>query len=277
VILRNNPVSPILDSDGDSIPDYLDTFPDNPYEWEDRDGDGYGDNREDMFPNDPNENWDSDLDGIPDGKDEHPYDPDPHQDSISDPGPFGDDDTFFGLTIPWIIAILTTISGVLVIIFGTEIGFVTMLYSLVFLYSKLSRKKVEDHEVRGMIRGYILANPGDHYSNIKKKLGLNNGTLAYHLKILEEREYIRSRRDGIYKRYYPERMRIDPHSTPLSTQEQILNMIIENPGVSRRDVAKQLEISRQVVNYHTKVLVNSGMISYKRDNGATVYFVVEES
>jgi predicted transcriptional regulator len=276
VILRNNPISPILDSDGDSIPDYLDPFPSNPFEWEDSDGDGHGDNHEDKFPNNPNEWEDTDGDGIGDNSDPDPFGPNQEQ-QISDPGPFGDDDTYFGLTIPWIIAIMAGISGILVIIFGTEVGFVTMLYSLVFLYSKLSQKKVEDHEVRGLIRGYILANPGDHYSSIKKKLNLNNGTLAYHLKILEEREYIRSRRDGIYKRYYPMRMRIDPHSTPLSTQEMILNLIIENPGVSRRDVARGLEISRQVVNYHTKVLVNSGLITYKRDNGATVYYVVEES
>jgi len=277
VILRNNPGQIIPDRDLDGIPDIMDMFPDNPFEWEDNDGDGFGDNTEDMFPNDPKEWLDTDLDGIGDNEDEHPYHYDEWHDSVDEPGPFGEDDTFFGLAIPWIIGGMTTISGILILIFGTEVGFVSFLYTLVFLYSKLSRKKVEDHEVRGLIRGYILANPGDHYSNIKKKLNLNNGTLAYHLKILEEREYIRSRRDGIYKRYYPERMRIDPSSAPLSTQERILNKVIENPGISRRDVAKGLQISRQVVNYHTKVLVNSGLITYRRDNGATIYFVVEES
>jgi predicted transcriptional regulator len=277
VILRNNPGQAIPDTDKDGIPDALDAFPLNPFEWEDLDGDGYGDNQEDMFPNNPKEWWDSDHDGIGDNEDEHPYSYDRTPDSMNDPGPFGEDDTFFGLAIPWIIGGMTTISGLLILIFGTEVGFVSFLYTLVFLYSKLSRKKVEDHEVRGLIRGYILANPGDHYSNIKKKLNLNNGTLAYHLKILEEREYIRSRRDGIFKRYYPERMRIDPSTAPLSTQELILNMIIENPGISRREVARKLGISRQVVNYHTKVLVNSGLITYRRENGATIYFVVEES
>jgi len=65
VILRNNPVSPILDSDGDGIPNYLDAFPDNPYEWEDRDGDGYGDNSEDKFPLDRTEWAESAIAGGP--------------------------------------------------------------------------------------------------------------------------------------------------------------------------------------------------------------------
>lgn len=277
VVVRNTPVDLILDTDKDNVPDFRDPFPNNPYEWEDSDGDGYGDN-EDVFPHDRNEWEDSDGDGIGNNADPHPY----RVDALPNDGgtgnlPLDEDRSYFGLSAPVVIAAMTAFSGIAVLLFGTEVGFTSILYVFVFLYSKLSRRKVEDHEVRGLIRGYILANPGDHYSSIKKKLGLNNGTLAYHLKILEEREYIRSRRDGIYKRYYPMRMRIDPKQAPMSTQEKILNNIIENPGISRQELARELDISRQIVNYHTKSLVNSGLITYSREKGHTKYYVIEES
>ena len=276
LLLDNVPDTPMLDSDGDGIPDTLDAFPNNPSEWADSDHDGFGDSSEDAFPYDPKEWKDSDLDGIGDNSDPNPFDPNIRENNV-DNGPFDNGNGYLGVSIPVIIMAMSTLSAVLIFFFGTEIGFLSLLNFFVMLYSKLSTRKVEDHEIRGMIRGYILANPGDHYSNIKKKLGLNNGTLAYHLKILEDREYIRSRRDGIYKRYYPERMKIDIKQIPLSTQEQILNLIIESPGISRGEVAQKLGISRQVVNYHTKCLVSLGLVTYSRDGGNTRYEVVENT
>ena len=54
-----------------------DAFPLDPTQWEDADGDGYGDNpngtNADQFPNDPTEWFDSDGDGIGDNSDEFEF------------------------------------------------------------------------------------------------------------------------------------------------------------------------------------------------------------
>jgi hypothetical protein len=133
---------------------------------------------------------------------------------------------------------------------GTEIGKYKLLGFLIPLYSKLTKKMVLDHETRGMIRGYIIANPGDHFTSIKKQIGLKNGTLAYHLKILERENIIKSQRDGIFKRFYPINVKISSNMVHMSKQEIILNTVIENPGVSRKELANIVGLSRQVVNYH---------------------------
>ena len=61
------------DSDEDGWSDQGDSFPDDPTQWSDIDGDGYGDNPEgflpDAFPNDPTEWEDSDGDGYGDNSD----------------------------------------------------------------------------------------------------------------------------------------------------------------------------------------------------------------
>lgn len=61
------------DSDGDGVKDSLDAFPQDPTQWADRDGDGYGDNPDginpDAFPDDPTEWKDSDSDGVGDNED----------------------------------------------------------------------------------------------------------------------------------------------------------------------------------------------------------------
>ena len=58
------------DPDGDGRIGDADAFPDNPDEWTDSDGDGYGDNKADAFPNDSNEYIDSDSDGVGDNADD---------------------------------------------------------------------------------------------------------------------------------------------------------------------------------------------------------------
>ncbi|MGF1734241.1 hypothetical protein [Photobacterium satsumensis] len=73
------------DSDGDSYGDNLaDKFPNDKDEWEDKDGDGYGDHLADKFPNDKTEWADFDLDKIGDNRD-----PDDDNDDVND-----EDDAF---------------------------------------------------------------------------------------------------------------------------------------------------------------------------------------
>lgn len=54
------------DTDSDGVTDSEDDFPNNSVEWEDTDGDGYGDNRADKFPNNKDEWADKDGDGYGD-------------------------------------------------------------------------------------------------------------------------------------------------------------------------------------------------------------------
>jgi parallel beta-helix repeat protein len=77
-----------LDSDGDDVFDKDDDFPSDATQWEDNDGDGYGDNplgnNSDAFPNDPLEWQDSDSDGRGDNSDAFPNDATEQNDSDSD-------------------------------------------------------------------------------------------------------------------------------------------------------------------------------------------------
>jgi len=166
--------------------------------------------------------------------------------------------------------------GMLIIaILLTEVGFVTILTAVMSAYSKLSKKDILNHEVRGLIRGYIIANPGDHYSSIKRNLDLNNGTLAYHLRVLEQNGLIKSMYDGIYKRYYPANVNISKLKKNISKQEEIFNIILDNPGITMEQIGRNIGVSRQVVNYHVKNLIRAGAISYQRDDKSARFFSSE--
>ncbi|MBN1389189.1 MAG: winged helix-turn-helix transcriptional regulator [Candidatus Thermoplasmatota archaeon] len=184
-----------------------------------------------------------------------------------------------GRDAPWLL--YGGIAGVLLSLlafFGfTEVGMVVMFTMGVTLYSKLSKKDILNHEVRGLIRGYIIANPGDHYSSIKRNLDLNNGTLAYHLRVLEQSGFIKSMYDGIYKRYYPSNVNISKLKKNVSKQEEIFNIILENPGVTMEQIGHLIGVSRQVVNYHVKNLIRAGVVSYLRDQKSAKFFPIDQA
>ena len=209
------------------------------------------------------------------GDDDEPDDDDDEEpdDLYNTPADSGDG------PFPWLLT-AGVVGGLLSLIafFGwTEIGFVLIATLSMTLYSKLSRKDILNHEVRGLIRGYIIANPGDHYSSIKRNLDLNNGTLAYHLRVLEQSGFIKSMFDGIYKRYYPSNVNISKLKRNVSKQEEIFNMILEHPGITMEQIGQLIGVSRQVVNYHVKNLIRTGVITYERDQKSAKFYPSEPS
>lgn len=146
------------------------------------------------------------------------------------------------------------------------------------LYAKLRKKNILEHETRGLIRGYIIANPGDHFNSIKKALELNNGTLAYHLHVLKREGMIKSRRWGKFTRFYPCGMKVPENGSRYSEiQKLIINKIKETPGISQKDIAKIIGVTKPTINYHISKLMEGGRIEGRRLGIQIRYFLREEA
>jgi predicted transcriptional regulator len=183
------------------------------------------------------------------------------------PGP--DYKLWFGISIIIVGACLMVFLG------GTEIGFLALLqFILVPLFVRLKKDQVLDHFTRGQIFGFIKANPGAHYIAVQEHLELQNGVLAYHLKVLEREEYITSERDGIYRRFYPRHMKI-PHKERQLTrvQRDIVEALKAHPGTSQNGLARLIGESKQVVGYHVRVLEKAGLVRVERDAQQTRCFL----
>jgi len=147
----------------------------------------------------------------------------------------------------------------------------TLLLAFLPLYSKIKREEVLDHFVRGQIYGYILSSPGEHYNAIKQALHLTNGSLAHHLKTLEREEFIRSRRYGLYRRFYPRNYRI-PESDAFflnPIQQRLLGMAADTPGISQKEVSDRLGLTPPTVNYHVSLLSEHGYLRVARNGRRT--------
>ncbi len=144
------------------------------------------------------------------------------------------------------------------------------------LYSKIKREQVLDHFVRGQIYGYVLANPGEHYNAIKVALNLTNGSLAHHLKTLEREEFLKSKRFGLYRRFYPMHMRIpeDGFFAANEIQKTIVDLIRARPGITQKEISDRLGLTPPTVNYHVGILSEHNQIRVERAGRKTHCFVV---
>ena len=164
--------------------------------------------------------------------------------------------------------------GALAIILMTEVGRVALLgFILVPLYTKIKREKVMDHFVRGRIYEFVCQNPGVNYSAIKQQFKLTNGTVTYHLSMLERQEFIRAKQDGIYKRYFsnngaPAASDVEP----MSLQLIIAKAIREQPGMTQKEIAKKLGSSKQLVSYHIRRMKKDGELETHRDGRSVRVF-----
>jgi WD40 repeat protein/DNA-binding CsgD family transcriptional regulator len=175
---------------------------------------------------------------------------------------------------PSIVAI-SLITIITIIYFGlTETGrYLSIEFLFLPLFSKIKKRHPLENKMRELIYEYIELNPGENYSSIKKTLGLANGTLVYHLKILKKEDLVKSVSDGRYKRFYPvESTKLDQnlvyeHEGPqmlTELQRKIIKKVEEEPNISQVDVARSLGVSRQLVNYHMNKLAKAGVLKLKR-------------
>jgi DNA-binding MarR family transcriptional regulator len=171
------------------------------------------------------------------------------------------------------VGFVATGVGIAAFFAATEVGYLSFISLFLPLYVRLKKKDVLSHFTRGQIFGYIQANPGAHYNAIMQDLDLKNGVGAYHLKVLEREGYIKSLKEGIYKRFYPATMRVPEKRLHLSrVQRDILKEVQKRPGVTQKQLSRLLDESKQVVNYHVKILESARLVRLERSGRETYLF-----
>lgn len=133
------------------------------------------------------------------------------------------------------------------------------------LYARRQRNELLEHQTRGMILGYLMVHPGDTYSHLKRNLQLSNGTLSYHLVVLEREGILRAQTYGVHKRFFPIGVRVPEDGGGLhEVQMRMLGAIREVPGLAVKDIAGALGITSQHALYHIRGLAARGLVRLER-------------
>lgn len=145
------------------------------------------------------------------------------------------------------------------------------------LFSRLDQTSVLDHERRARILQAVQSTPGIHFGDLRRLLELGNGTLAHHLRMLTHNGLVRTRHDGFRLRHYPAHGPIDAASFLTEAQRRITAIVGERPGIRLRDLSRELDLSRQVVNYHVQRLLRNGHLRADREGTRPRFFPATSS
>jgi predicted transcriptional regulator len=145
---------------------------------------------------------------------------------------------------------------------------------LILGQKRISRKNVLEHDTRRAAYLCIRENPGINHASLSHRLGVNIGTLRYHLATLCETGRIVAERDHGFLRYYANgRPASEGEGYPINgTRKQILDLLAQDPGMARKEVASALGISGASVTWHMALLIRDGAVRSERDGRLVRYF-----
>ena len=138
------------------------------------------------------------------------------------------------------------------------------------------RKNALEHDTRRAAYLCIRENPGINHATLSRKMGVNVGTLRYHIEILCETGQIVSENDhGFLRNYTNSRAAREGKrgAYPLNeTRKRILDLLGRNPGMMRKEVASALGITGASVTWHMGLLIQSGAVRSEKDGRMVRYF-----
>ena len=129
------------------------------------------------------------------------------------------------------------------------------------------------------VENYLMKNlgiknePGVHFSALMKSFNLSSGSLSHHINLLENEEYIKSRQDGMYRRFYLHEEKARLVFNLSTVQERILKIILDNPGISQSRISKMIDSNKMRVNYHVKILRDADLLKLERNGRESLCFI----
>ncbi|HLF05763.1 MAG TPA: winged helix-turn-helix transcriptional regulator, partial [Thermoplasmata archaeon] len=142
---------------------------------------------------------------------------------------------------------------------------------------RVGREKVLDQFVRGQVFGAIVLQPGINYTEIRRRLRIANGQLAYHLHILLKEEFVLSRRVGAHACFFPAGVPVDIGAgirlSPL--QERLVAMLRSSPGASQTVLAARLDRPVKTIHYNVSRLQKQGMLRVERAGKGSACYAID--
>ena len=151
--------------------------------------------------------------------------------------------------------------------------------SMAFVFGLVKKRKDGEFQ-RGRVFGIIQSNPGIHLSALVRTAELGNNHTAHILEVLQQDGYIWNRKVGKQVRFFSSDISSDLETTELPShaetlvQDSIPHQILmhlnrvelmgEKPP-NGKTLAKELQISTELLSYHIRQLEASDYVSRKRN------------
>ncbi len=140
-------------------------------------------------------------------------------------------------------------------------------------------QNVLDNRNRLNIFNYVISNPGCTQSEISLKQNMKNGTVKYHVQMLENEGKIILRRMGKFTRLFnTSRANSELEKTVLAytkneTSKNLLCAIVDEPGVTNQKLSERFRLDKSSVHWHMERFLNDNLVRFEQDGRFKKYFI----
>jgi predicted transcriptional regulator len=157
-----------------------------------------------------------------------------------------------------------------------------LLYPVKLIFAILGFRIVDHSNAAGVLKrkhiyALIKASPGTSINDIANNMGLNRGTLRYHLKILETENMIESHSDHGKVRYfqnnstYKEKEKLVISVLQNEMTRRIISKILDEECNTNGDLALTTGVSKGTVTWYIKQLKELDLIEENQIGRSTLY------
>jgi predicted transcriptional regulator len=143
-------------------------------------------------------------------------------------------------------------------------------------FREISSLNVLNHKARKKIFLFIRDHPGFHFRQLEREMGINRGTLTYHLDMLvQERKLVTVRSPG-YIRYFENSGRYSPFEkkilSSLNSDRKcaIIHILMASPALMD-DIKRRLDLSGSAVTWHLNRMSLDDIVQSRRTGKNITY------
>lgn len=133
------------------------------------------------------------------------------------------------------------------------------------------------HPLRREIYQLVCETPGAYFYEIVSELAKPQGTLSWHLRMLEKDGLIRSTKFGGKRLYFPKMLRSESAEKAYvilknETAAGIFDYVINNPGCYQTEIAEAMDVHHDTVRHHISRLARAKLVEIIRDGRTVKYY-----
>ncbi len=140
------------------------------------------------------------------------------------------------------------------------------------LFSRMGQQEIVDHPVRRHLLAAVEADPGIHFQELVRRVGVGRSSVDHHLRHLESRGLIVRRLTQGYACFAPRgtdrRVLAGAGAIRSSGARAVLAAIEAAPGASIADTARATGLERSTAHHHVQRLTEAGLVERRRDGRA---------
>lgn len=141
----------------------------------------------------------------------------------------------------------------------------------VLIPARVRKERLLEHWLRRRIVDEVRRQPGIHHRELLRLLSVSNGTLAYHLRLLERAGLLRfSRAHGRKLLWVPEGEVDLEHLLMTERERQLVGLLTGIPSARLAELGPRCGLKSSTVGYHVDRLRARGLVEAHREGHALV-------